>query len=99
MLRLQNQDKLRSYKTSTEYKFSYEIPQNNDYDYSLSIAKHNDNKKWAEAIKLEIDQKHEYDTYKDIGKGPPPKGYKKIREHFVLDVKHDQRHKSRLFYD
>ena len=62
----------------------------------MSIDKKNGNRKWAEALKLEIDQQHEYDTYKDIGDGPAPEGYKKIKVHFVFDVKHDGRHKARL---
>ena len=31
-----------------------------------------------------------------MGKGPALKGYKKIRAHFVFDVKHNGRHKDRL---
>jgi hypothetical protein len=30
---------------------------------------------------------------------PPPEGYKRIRVHFVFDVKHDGRHKARLVAD
>ena len=89
LLRLQNQAKLRSYRNSPKHKFGYQIPRNNDYEHDLSIYKHNSNKQWTEAIKIEIDQQHEYDTYKNIGKSPPPKGHKKIRAHFVFYVKHD----------
>ena len=31
-----------------------------------------------------------------MGKVQDPKGYKKIRTHFVFDVKNDGRHKARL---
>ena len=65
----------------------------------MSIDKHNSNNKWAEAIKLEIDHQHEYDTCKDIGKGPPFKVHKKIRTNFVFDEKDDGMHKARLVAD
>ena len=47
-------------------------------------------------------QQHEYDTYKDLGHqrcASIPEGYKKIRAHFVFDIKHDGRHKARLAAD
>ena len=44
-----------------------------------------------------MSQHSNYSTFKDLGKGSPgPEGYKKIRVHFVYDVKHDGRHKARL---
>ena len=47
-----------------------------------------------------MDQQADYDTYKDKGfQAKPPPGYKKIRVHFVFDVKHDGRHKARLVAD
>lgn len=51
---------------------------------------------------MEIQQQHEYDTYKDLGHKSHTsilKGCKKIRVHFVFDVKHDGRHKARLVAD
>ena len=46
---------------------------------------------------LELAQLQEYETLKSLGyKAKVPAGYKKIRVHFVFDVKHDGRHKSRL---
>ena len=80
-------------------KFGYEVPRNNDYEHALSIDKRNGGSKWADAIRLEIEQQHEYDTCKDLGTGPAPQGCKKIRTHFVFDVKHDGRHKARLVAD
>ena len=59
ILRFQNQAKLSSYRTSPKYKFGYQIPRNNYYEHALSIDKNNGNNKWAEEIKLEIDQQHE----------------------------------------
>ena len=72
LLRLQNQAKIRSYRTTPKYKFGYQIPRINDYDHALSIEKHDGNDKWDEYIKLEIDQQHDYETYKDMGKGSCP---------------------------
>ena len=79
LLRLQNQAKLRSYRTTPKYKFGYQIPRSNDYEHALSIDKHDGNNKWAESIKLEIDQQHDYVTYKDMGKVSSPEGWKLTR--------------------
>ena len=57
----------------------------------------NGNRKWGDAEKLEVEQLIDYNSFKDQGKHAlVPKGYKKIRVHFVYDVKHDRRHKARL---
>ena len=49
---------------------------------------------------LEVDQLNDYRTFRDLGKhAPAPKGYKKIRVHFVFAVKHDGRHKARPIAD
>ena len=97
LLRLQNQAKLRSYRTSPRYKFGYELPRNNDYDHAIELDKRNGNTLWRDAIKLEIDQQNDYDTYEDLGlDGKIPEGHKRIKVHFVFDVKHDGRHKTRL---
>jgi Reverse transcriptase (RNA-dependent DNA polymerase) len=57
---------------------------------------------WKDAAELEIKQIFEYKTFIDHGhhtKAAIPSGYKKIRVHFVFDVKHDGRHKARLVAD
>ena len=64
----------------------------------MYIDKHNGNNKWAEAIKLEIDQKYEHGTYKNVGTDPLPKDCNKIRSHFAFDVKNYERYKVRLVY-
>ena len=84
------------------HKFGHEMPRNNDCDHALSINKRNGNNKWSEAIKLEIQQQHEYDACKDLGHKRHtsiPAGCKKIQAHFVFDIKHDARHKVRLVAD
>jgi hypothetical protein len=44
-----------------------------------------------------MSQHAKYSTFKSLGKGSPgPDGYKKIRVHFVYNVKHNGCHKARL---
>ena len=52
------------------------MTRNNDYEYALSIDKKNGNNERSGDDKLEIDQKHDYDAYKDMGKVLSPKGHK-----------------------
>ena len=98
--RMINQAKLRSYQTAPKYKYGFEVPKN--YAHAMRLDKQNKNTKWKDAADLEIKQITEYKTFMDHGhhsKVPPPTGYKKIRVHFVFDVKHDGRHKARLVAD
>ena len=49
-----------------------------------------------------MQQQHEYDVCKDLGHqrcASIPEGCKKIRAHFVFDIKHNGRHKARLVAD
>ena len=93
-----NQVKLRSYQTAPCYKYGYELPKN--YEHAVQLDKRNGNTKWQDAVKLEMAQMDEYQTFRDYDeKGEPPLGYKKIRVHLVFDVKHDGRHKGRLVAD
>ena len=63
----------------------------------MELDDNNGNKKWADAEGLELQQLIDYKSFKDLGKNAPiPRGYKKIRVHFVYDVKHDGWHKARL---
>jgi hypothetical protein len=63
----------------------------------LAIDADNGNKRWQISMDTEVEQIDEYDTFRDLGKGrPPPRDHQKIRVHFVNDVKHDLRLKSRL---
>ena len=56
---------------------------------------------------MEIEQIKEYQVFKDYGKavyekdriGNAPKGYQRIRVHFVFDVKHCGKFKARLVAD
>ena len=78
-----------------------------DYAHALQLDNQNGNNKWKDAIDLEIEQIKEYQVFKDDGKavserdkiGNAPKGYQKIRVHFVFDVKHCGKFKARLMAD
>ena len=98
--RMVNQAKLRSFRRSPKYKYGFEVP--HDYNHAKRLDERNGNTRWQDAIDLETDQIDDYETFKDLGhkdKVSSPSGYKKIRVHFVFDVKHDGRHKARLVAD
>jgi hypothetical protein len=98
--RMVNQAKLRSYITSPKHKYSFEVPRN--YVHAMQLDAKNKNHLWKDAADLEIKQIFDYQTFIDHGhhtKSKAPIGYKKIRVHFVFDVKHDGRHKARLVAD
>ena len=95
-----NQAKLKSYSSAPKYKYGFEVPKN--YAHAMALDARNKNTKWKDAADLEIKQIYDYKTFIDHGhhtKSSPPSGYKKIRVHFVFDVKHDGRHKARLVAD
>ena len=86
--------------------FGFLIPRN--YTEALEFDKANNNSKWYDATKAELDsihsyqvfQKHEkaqYDKQKKVINAPP--GYQKIRVHHILAVKYDDRHKARVVAD
>ena len=63
----------------------------------MMIDTRDGNTKWRDSEKLEVNQLDEYESFEDKGlNAPVPDGYKKIRCHFVYDVKHDGRYKSRF---
>jgi hypothetical protein len=81
---------------SPVYKFGVQVP-HNAREASQIDAKAG-NTKWADAMKLELDQHKEYKTYRDIGldaRRPAP-DYQRINIHFVFDVKHSLKRKARL---
>jgi hypothetical protein len=76
-------------------KFGILVPKNRKD--ALAIDHANGNKRWQVSMDTEVEQIDEYDTFRDLGKGrPPPRDHAKMRAHFVCDVKHDLRLKSRL---
>ena len=89
-----NQSYLKSIRRSPIYKYGFEIPRSVKHAHELDAK--NGNTRWGDAIRTEISQIVEYETFDDRGKGTKvPNAYKLIRCHFVFDVKHDGRHKAR----
>jgi hypothetical protein len=93
--RMVKQAKIQQERHGPQYKFGILVPKNRKD--ALKIDATNGNNRWKTSMDTEIEQIDEYDTFKDMGKGrPPPHDHNKIRVHFVYDVKHDLRLKSRL---
>ena len=83
-----NQSKLKSKRNSKRYKFGFEVPRN--LADAIRLDKENKNTRWKDAMALELSQIMEYKTFLDRGYGDKrPPGYKRIRAHWVFDVKHD----------
>ena len=98
-IRMLKQARLRAARTAPLYKFGVQVPRN--VPHALELDRINGNNHWQEAIDTELAQViEEYETFKDMGVGyKPPPDYKKIRTHFVFDVKFDLRRKARLVAD
>jgi hypothetical protein len=87
-MRMANQAKLRSYRTSPKYMYGYEFPR--DYAHAVYLDEKNGNTRWQDATALELAQLDEYGTFKDMGAlVMMPDSYKKINVHLVYAVKHD----------
>jgi hypothetical protein len=57
-------------------------------------------KLWQEAIKTDLTQLTDYQTFIVLDSGEDiPTGYKKISYHMIFDVKYDLIHKARLVVD
>ena len=105
LVRTFKKSKYRQAKAYRKYKHGWEVPR--DYAHTLQLDFRNGNNKWKDAIDLDIEQIKEYQVFKDYGKAVynkdkivnAPKGYQKIRVHFVFDVKHCGKFKARLVAD
>ena len=74
----------------------------------MEFDKANNNSKWYDATKAELDSIHSYEVFEKHEKvkydkqkkelNAPP-GYQKIRVHLIFAVKYDSRHKARLVAD
>ena len=98
--RMVNHAKLRSFNTAPRFKYGYEVPRT--YNQAIAMDERNNNTLWQDAVKLELQQINQYQTFQDQGHqsiAKLPDGHKRIRVHFVFDVKHDGRHKARLVAD
>ena len=100
------QSKIRQARRSQTYMFGYLIPRN--YMEAMKFDSENKNRKWYDAIKLEMESMLEYKVFKKWDKAildkhkkvmNPPKGYHRIKVHLVFAVKFDGRHKARLGAD
>ena len=100
------QSQMRQVRHAKKYMFGFLIPRN--YTEALEFDKANNNSKWYDATKAELDsihsyevfQKHEkaqYDTQREVMNAPS--GHQKIRVHLIFAVKYDGRHKTRLVAD
>ena len=97
LIRMINQAKQLSYKSTPVYMYGYRVPRN--HNEAMELDRLNKNDKWSKSEELEVKQLMEYHTFKDHGhrsKNKAPDGYKRITLHMVYAVKHDGRHKSRI---
>jgi hypothetical protein len=95
LTRMVNQAKLKSYNSAPKFKSGFQIPRH--YAEAIRFDERNKNSKWQDAMLLELQQISEYDTFINLGHHSSvkvPTDHKKIRVHFVYDVKHDGRHKA-----
>ena len=67
MIRMLNQSKLRSFRTSLIYKNGFRVPRNPEE--AILIDQQNGNTRWQDSMALELSQLQEYNTFKDLGKG------------------------------
>jgi hypothetical protein len=81
-----------------KYKFGIQVPKG--IKNEIDLDKKNGNHLWQEAIKTELKQLTDYQTFivPDSGEDIPT-GYHKIPYHMVFDVKYYLRHKARLVAD
>jgi hypothetical protein len=81
--------------TSVKYKFGIHVPRG--IKNAIQLDNKNGNSLWEEAIKTELKQLTDYETFIVLDSGEAvPNGYQKIPYHIIFDVKYDLRHKSRL---
>ena len=92
------QSKIRQVRRSQAYMFGYLIPRN--YMEAMQFDSENQNSKWYDAIKMEMESMREYKVFKKWDKAildkhknvrNPPKGYHRIKVHQVFAVKFDGR--------
>jgi hypothetical protein len=78
-----------------KYKYGIQVPKG--IKNAIDLDKKNGNKLWQEAIKTELKQFTDYQTFIVLDSGEDiPTGYQKIPYHMVFDVKYDLRYKARL---
>ena len=101
------QSKIRQVRRSSKYMFGYLIPKS--YKEALEFDKENNNTKWADATRDEMDCIKEQQVFtkgprakwdpqhKKIINAPP--NHQKMRVNLIFAVKYNGRHKARLVAD
>ena len=106
LIRAIKQSKIRLVRHAKKYMFGFLIPRN--YTEAFEFEKANNNSKWHDASKTELDSIHSYQVFEEHEKAQydkqkkvinAPPGYQKIRVHLIFAVKYDGRHKARLVAD
>ena len=81
--------------THIRYKFGVRLPHN--YAEALRLEKDNGNTLWHDAVRTELDQIRDYDTFRDMGIGVTmDSNHHKINVRLVFDVKASGKRKGRL---
>jgi hypothetical protein len=87
--------KISTSPAGIKYKFGIQVPKG--IKNAIDLDKKNGNQLWQEAIKTELKQPTDYQTFIVLDSGEDiPTGYQKIPCHMVFDVTYDLRHKTRL---
>jgi hypothetical protein len=87
--------KVSTSSAGIKYKFGIQVPK--EIKNAIDLDKKNGNKLWQEAIKTELKQLTDYQTFIVLDSGEDiPTGYQKMPYHMVFDIKYDLRHKARL---
>jgi hypothetical protein len=78
-----------------KYKFGIQVTKG--IKNKIDLDKKNGNQLWQEAIKTNLKELTDYQTFIVLDSGEDiPTGYQKIPYRLVFDVKYDLRHKARL---
>jgi hypothetical protein len=78
-------------------KYNFGIQVSKGIKNAIDLNKNNGNQLWQEAIKTEIKQLTDYQTFIVLDSGEDiPTGYQKIPYHMVFDVKYNLDNKARL---
>jgi hypothetical protein len=87
--------KISTSPAGIKYKFGIQVPKT--IKNAIDLDKKNRNQLWQEAIKTELKQLTDYQTFIALySREDIPTGYQKIPYHMVFDVKYDLRYKARL---
>ena len=87
--------KLNSFHNTVQYMYSVHIQ--DDTKEALKLDEGNGNNNWKKAIRLEIQQLMDYDTFIDEGlRKQTLNDYTRIRCHVIFTVRHNGQHKARF---